>query len=756
MKAYVFPGQGSQVKGMGEGLFDKFSGLTAKADSILGYSIKELCLYDKNNTLGQTQFTQPALYMVDYLLYLKHIEETGDVPAYVAGHSLGEYAALAAAGVFDFETGLQLVMKRGALMSQATGGGMAAVMGMTEEEIKKTISDYQLTTIDVANFNAPGQIIISGIKEDIAASKEVFEKAGVSRFIPLSVSGAFHSRYMEEAKNEFARFLESFNFSKPKIPVIANFTARPYTEASIKKNMIEQITGSVRWIESIRYLMGKGVDEFKEFGPKPVLTGMIVQIRKKCEPLIVNETEEAPQTAEPTAGGSGKISPEHLGSVDFKKDFNLKYAYVTGAMYKGVSSKELVVAVGKAGMMGFLGTGGVEPDEVENDIRYIQGQLTSGEAYGMNLLADMANPRKEEELVLLYLKHGIKTVEAAAFIQMTPALVLYRLKGLKKAADGTVICEHKILGKVSRPEVARGFMSPPPERVVHKLLAEGKVTSEEAELARQVPVADYIVVEADSAGHTDMGVAYTLMPAMLVLRDLLMREYNYKKKIGVGAAGGIGTPEAAAAAFILGADFIVTGSINQCTIEANTSEMVKDLLQASNVQDTEYAPAGDMFEMGAKVQVLKKGLFFPARANKLYELYKQYNSLDEIDEKTRQQIQEKYLHRSFDEVWEETKKYLSKTNPDELTRAEGNPKQKMAHIFKWYFIHSARLARKGSLEQKVDYQVHCGPALGAFNQWVKGTGLEEWRSRHVAEIGIKLLKETAVLLKSRFEQIMTG
>ena len=201
---------------------------------------------------------------------------------------------------------------------------------------------------------------------------------------------------------------------------------------------------------------------------------------------------------------------------------------------------------------------------------------------------------------------------------------------------------------------------------------------------------------------------------------------------------------------MLGAEFILTGSINQCTVEAGMSAVVKDMLQGINVQDTTYAPAGDMFELGAKVQVLRRGVFFPARANKLYALYQQYNSLAEIDAKTQRQIQDKYFKRSFDDVWAETKAYYQRTLPAEVEMAERNPKHKMALIFRWYFVHSTRLAMTGSDEQRVDYQVHCGPALGAFNQWVKGTALEDWHNRHVAEIGEKLMQETAALLNRRF------
>lgn len=177
---------------------------------------------------------------------------------------------------------------------------------------------------------------------------------------------------------------------------------------------------------------------------------------------------------------------------------------------------------------------------------------------------------------------------------------------------------------------------------------------------------------------------------------------------------------------------------------------MKDLLQEANVQDTSYAPAGDMFEAGARVQVLKKGLFFPARANKLFDLYRQYNSLDEIDEKTKTLIEDKYFQRSFEEVYEQLKRDKS---PEQIAKAEQNPKHKMAMVFKWYFSHTTRLALEGKSESKIDYQIHCGPALGAFNQWVKGTPLENWRNRHVDLIGKQLMEETAGLLAQRLVSI---
>lgn len=780
MTTFVFPGQGSQQKGMGETLFDEFKDLTEIADAVLGYSIKTLCLEDPDRQLGKTQYTQPALFTVNALSYLKRIKERERIPDYVAGHSLGEYNALFAAGAFDFETGLKLVKKRGKLMSTAAGGGMAAVIGLDEKKIDQILRDNNLTTIGIANYNSPSQIVISGPRADIVGAGACFEKTG-AKYIPLNVSGAFHSRHMQSAKEAFEEFLKTFKFREPTIPVISNTQARPYKHDEVKRTLAEQIINPVKWTESIRYLMGLGEMTFEEIGPGMVLTKLIQNIQKESEPLVfeddgrdttARQSKAMPEGAAPSvfthctkssvsdANGNGRrpsavltgITAPSLGSGEFKKTYNLTYAYVAGGMYRGIASSEMVVRMGKAGMMGFFGTGGLESREIETAIHAIRKELDRGEPYGMNLLHNPLDPRKEQETVDLYLRSGVSTVEAAAYMGITPSLVHYRLKGVKRNSHGKVFAAHRVIAKVSRPEVAEAFLSPAPDALVKKLFLENKVTREEAELSKEIPMADDLCVEADSGGHTDGGVAYALMPAMAKLRDEMMRKYGYTTTVRVGAAGGIGTPEAAAAAFILGADFILTGSINQCTVEAGTSTAAKDLLQQINIQDTDYAPAGDMFELGAKVQVLKKGVFFPARANKLYDLYRFCNSLDEIDDKTKKQLQERYFKRTFEEIYEEAKKYCPST---EIERAERNPKQKMALVFRWYFGHATRLALTGAPGCEIDYQIHCGPALGAFNQWVRGTPLENWRNRRVNEIAIKIMNGAAELLNQRFQKIVS-
>lgn len=449
------------------------------------------------------------------------------------------------------------------------------------------------------------------------------------------------------------------------------------------------------------------------------------------------------------------FKPETLGSAAFREDYGIKYAYLAGAMYKGISSKEMVVAMGKASLLGFLGTGGLSMEAIESAILYIQSQLTEGQSYGMNLLANNGSAI-EDRTVDLYLKYGIRFIEAASYIHLSPSLVRYRLTGIKRAPNGSITIKNRVMAKISRPEVAEVFMRPAPKRIVGALLAAGSITAEEAELSQYIPVAHEICIEADSGGHTDQGVAYALMPAISTQRDQIMLQEKYATPIRIGAAGGIGTPEAAVAAFMMKADFILTGSINQCTIEAGTSDAVKEMLETINVQDTDYAPAGDLFEIGARVQVLRKGVFFPARANKLYELYLRHESIDDIDPKNLKQIEEKYFKRTIDEVWEETRAYLNRAHPGQVAAIESNPKQKMAMIFRWYFIHTTRLAMSGSEQQKVDYQVHCGPAMGAFNQWVKGSHMESWRNRRVAEIGERIMHGAANLLTQQFAALQNA
>jgi malonyl CoA-acyl carrier protein transacylase len=282
MHIVLFPGQGSQTKGMGGELFDRFPELTEEASRVLGYSIKELCLEDPRDELGRTQFTQPALFVVNALMHRARIEDGKPGPDFAAGHSLGEYNALHAAGCFDFGTGVTLVKERGALMGRVSGGGMSAVIGLEPQVIQGILHESEEgRRVDVANFNSFDQTVIAGPKDDLAAVKPALEAAGARMVVPLNVSAPFHSRYMRDAQREFETFLQGFNFAAPSIPVISNVRARPYEDDMVRATLAEQIGNSVRWLDSMLYLMEKPEPNFEEVGPGQVLSKLLKQIQKK-------------------------------------------------------------------------------------------------------------------------------------------------------------------------------------------------------------------------------------------------------------------------------------------------------------------------------------------------------------------------------------------------------------------------------------------------------------------------------------------
>lgn len=274
MIAFVFPGQGVQKKGMGKELFEKYPEYVSIADQVLGYSIKELCLENPDNRLNFTAYTQVAIYVVNCLAYLEYIKQTGIEPDYVAGHSLGEYNALFAANVFDFETGLKLVKKRGELMGKVSGGAMAAVIGMPEHELRTVLKEHSDLNLYIGNFNTEKQFIVSGKEEDIMRGREVFQDLGI-RYSILNVSGAFHSPYMTRPKEEFAVVARNCEFQKGRIPVIANINANEYDWNRTEEFLIEQINSSVRWAETIKYLLDNGVKHFVEIGNTHILLNML-------------------------------------------------------------------------------------------------------------------------------------------------------------------------------------------------------------------------------------------------------------------------------------------------------------------------------------------------------------------------------------------------------------------------------------------------------------------------------------------------
>jgi trans-AT polyketide synthase/acyltransferase/oxidoreductase domain-containing protein len=286
--AFVFPGQGSQRRGMGEALFDEvpeYALVEHEVDELLGYSMRVLCLQDPDDLLNDTRYTQPSMYVVNALHYYRATRE-GVVPAYVAGHSLGEYNALLAADVFDLLGGLRLVKRRAELMAQARDGAMAAIVGLDPSRVAQVIEENGFGALDIANFNAPLQIVVSGPRGDIEQAGPAFEKAGARLYQPLRVSAAFHSRYMNGAALAFGEFLASVSFREPAVPVISNVTGLPVPTAdpcpTIRSLLTRQITHPVHWVQSIRYLLAQGVTDFRELGPGGVLTRLVQQVHREA------------------------------------------------------------------------------------------------------------------------------------------------------------------------------------------------------------------------------------------------------------------------------------------------------------------------------------------------------------------------------------------------------------------------------------------------------------------------------------------
>lgn len=293
------------------------------------------------------------------------------------------------------------------------------------------------------------------------------------------------------------------------------------------------------------------------------------------------------------------------------------------------------------------------------------------------------------------------------------------------------------------------FMAPPPPRIVQALLEQGRISEEQARLAQHVPMADDITAEADSAGHTDNRPMVALVPSLLALRDEMQEKYKYAQPVRVGAAGGIGTPTAALAAFIMGAAYVVTGSVNQGCVEAGASAHSKVLLAEADMADVMMAPAADMFEMGVKLQVLKRGTLFPMRAQKLYEIYSQYESMDEIPAKEREKLEKQIFRKSLEEVWENTAAYFAERDPSQIQKAESRPKRKMALVFRWYLGLSSNWSNEGTSGREMDYQIWCGPSMGAFNAWARGSHFENVSERRVADVAAQIMTGAAFTYRVR-------
>lgn len=442
------------------------------------------------------------------------------------------------------------------------------------------------------------------------------------------------------------------------------------------------------------------------------------------------------------------IHPANLGDLSFLRRHAVSLPYISGEMANGIATVEMVAAMAQSRLLGFFGSAGLTPERIERSVIELQSRC-GDRSWGANLIHSPNDGALEEKTVDLFLRHQVRRVSASAFMAVRPSVVRYSYSGIKLRPDGSIERPNHIVAKLSRPEVARQFMSPGPEAILRKLVEQRQLTSEEAQLARTLPVAEDITAEADSGGHTDNRPLTVLLPSLLAVREQLASKYSFPRPIRIGAAGGIGTPAAVSAAFALGASYVLTGSINQSSVESGLSREGKKLLAEAGMADIMMAPAGDMFELGVKVQVLKRGTLFGVRAAKLYDIYTRFESLEQLPAALVTSLEKDFFQQSLDSVWAETNRYFMQFKPEEITRAMKEPKHRMALVFRWYLGLSSRWAIDGESNRRFDYQIWCGPAMGAFNEWVAGSFLEKLENRTVTQIAWNVMFGAASIARAQ-------
>jgi PfaD family protein len=442
------------------------------------------------------------------------------------------------------------------------------------------------------------------------------------------------------------------------------------------------------------------------------------------------------------------IYPEWLGDRSFCEVHGVRFPYVAGEMANGITTTRMCIAMAEAGMVGFFGAGGLGYPRVEEAVNELVSRLGNRAPWGVNLIHSPNEAALENRVADLLIRKNVPIISASAFMGLTPAIVRCAAAGLHLDASGRVVRKHRIFAKISRREVAIRFMSPAPADMLSALVAQNLLTQTEADLAAKVPVAEDITVEADSGGHTDNQLLVALFPTVMALRDELVVQHAYDRPIRVGAAGGLGTPGSLAAAFAMGAAYVVTGSVNQAAVEAGLSDAGKAMLAEADVADVIMAPAADMFELGVNVQVLKRGTMFGVRSAKLYEAWHSNASLEAMPAELKTRLERDVLHATFDEIWAETKGFWQKRDPAEVARAEADPKHRMALVFRWYLGKASKWAIDGEVSRRADYQIWSGPAMGAFNRWAAGSFLAEPKNRSVVQIALNLLEGAAVITRA--------
>ncbi|MEU7791924.1 acyltransferase domain-containing protein [Micromonospora tulbaghiae] len=749
MRAWVFPGQGSQHPGMGEGLLDRFPAECATAERIIGVPPAQLCRDVRGEYLGRTRYVQPAVFLVSVLAARAALADGRPPPEVVAGHSLGEYAALHLAGCLDFDSALSLVVRRGRLMESVTGGGMVAVLGLPLSRVTELLAG--IPDVDLANHNLPDQFVLAGSAAGIRAVVDAVRRHGTGRCVPLAVSVPAHSRFMAGAAEAFAVALRDVAPAPPSIPVVSNVTGAPHVPGEIPGTLLRHFVEPVRWWDTMCLLARSGVTEPVEVGPGEVLTKMWRRAAGSLPapapggPLAraapvppptpaspptsatpvappvpspvtppVPPPPAAPPRSEPAARGpapgpppvapgpasgpppAAASRPRPAGSSGLRADYGIRYACLAGSSPFGVTSPAFLRRLSGAGLLGFFGAQGLTLPE----IRAALAELRDVRRYGV------AWPSGGDERALcdLYLAHDVRHVEVAGPLAVvSPQLVRFR------HGDGP----RQVLVRAPDLATAVRFLRPADPATVRALAAAGHLDGASAGAAAREAVATDVAVERD---------AHALVPALVALRD---REAP-GARIGVA---GVGTPAAVAAAFALGADFVVTTTVNQCTAEAATSDAAKDLLAALDVTDVREAPDPDLFELGARSPVAHRGTLFAARAEELYRMFLRYDRLADVGPRRLAELERTHFGRPLDEV------------RADLGVAGRDDRGVLASVCAAYCREATAAALRGTPGQRLNYRVPASTDVGAFNRLVAAEPLADWRARHAELVTERLLSE---------------
>lgn len=722
----VFPGQGSQQVGMGAQLFSEFPELVKEADEILGYSIEQLCLHDPDKKLSKTEFTQPALYVVESLSYLMRKREKLSIKA-VAGHSLGEYTALFASGAFDFSTGLRLVKKRGELMSAAkVDGGMAAVLNVDADKIESLLVKSKLAEIDIANFNKPDQIVIAGPKDKLKLAERIITRVG-GTFIPLNVSAPFHSRYMESAAKQFEQFLDEFEFGDLDIPVISNVTARPYQRSEIKVVLAKQICSPVRWSESVRYLMGMGDLDFIEVGPGDVLSKLAANIIKNCEPIVTDSpagqessvvVKEAGQTANLMGvrrGDSEKQEPRLsiIGNdMGFSRYFSCASNYLIGAMDGSVS---YMSAARASGLLSYI----TLPRSDIDSARSLIGEASKN-GLGVRFQANFLVPEDEIIIADALIEGHICHIEAEGFFRPTKALVKLRIKSASANSSS------RLLIRASSLEAAKKFMRPADQELVNQLVRDEQITAEEVSIAKELPLADAIAYSGE----------WQQLQQLIQARDDQIgrgKPFVDGRRVFIGSAYGIGSPSTVISAVTCGAEFVIADSIYLCTRESGVKSEIKSLLQVLNEADIAMAPHPDLFEFGQQVPVVDRNGSYVSYAKALLRIWKSEESVDKLSSYSLS-VLEAYALGELHEIWTNIVKEPNRFSLREVEDAAQHPRLKLSLIIKYLLMEK-------SISDGIPLGI--GKELGEFNRWLNKKGVIEWQDRKLIDIASKVIDESS-------------